>query len=78
MPLEKKIGRPFNWPYASKIKLAEFGIKKSGSKSYLKKGQTWKPQGLGEILGFHPKHDPLTAGIESFHCGGHAGCSFPP
>ena len=24
-------------------------------------GETWKPWGLGDILGFHPKHDPPTA-----------------
>jgi len=35
-----------NRPYASKIKLAEFGIKKSGSKSYLKnpKGKPGNPR----------------------------------
>jgi hypothetical protein len=30
-------GQTDNRPYARKIKLAEFGIKKSGSKSYLEK-----------------------------------------
>ena len=43
--------------------MAEFDMKKSGHKKLpgKPKGQTWKPRGLGEILGFYPKHDPPTA-----------------
>jgi hypothetical protein len=69
-----------NRPYARKIKLAEFGIKKVELKKLpgKPKEQTWKPGDLGEILGFHPKHDPPTARMESFHCRGCAGSSFPP
>ena len=42
----------------SRIWYQKIGLKKLPGKP---EGQTWKPRGLGEILGFHPKHDPPTA-----------------
>jgi hypothetical protein len=77
---EEKIKTPIlNRPYARKINwsnlVSKIGLKKLPGKP---EGQTWKPRGLGLRLGFHPKHDPPTAGMESFHCDGSGGSSFPP
>jgi hypothetical protein len=68
----------FNRPYARKIKLAEFSIKKSGTKSYLEnpKGKPGNP-GVQEISWvFTQNMTHQQQRMERFDCCGRVGSSF--